>query len=482
MAAKKKSTKAATAKKVVAKAKPKPKVRRPTILQRLERGEGDTRTFWELSRLDLTLTTRFGRHLSAGRSVTKTFETKKALETAIDKLLADKRAEGYSDPAPKEVIGGSSKKGVSARNPELEALIEEDPSDLSRYLIYADWLQQEMDPRGELIMAQHALATSTSNHDLDAAEHVEEQLLKTFQAELVGDLAKYARFRGAFGNSSRGISWRCGFIRAIRIQQWGARLSTDDAIRALLDHPSGRFVEHIGIDASSLASACEALSEGKTPKTFTTLAISNPYHFEESLAPLAKLDPPLKKLWLSGGLEGAGLDVVRGLQELDIAVASPETLRALASATWPDLRRLHLSLLTVETADISASLGPILQRLPAIEHLTLRRWLVGADGALQPQDRIAYVILDTFRREKTTLARLDLEMALTKSGADALAPMIRELPRTLRLHIPKAAIANPVTRAMFAGELKVVLVDQDVEERDRNNIDAYHHAHEGSIT
>lgn len=479
MAAKKKSTKAA-AKKAAAKAKPKPKVRRPTVLRRLEKGEGDTRTFWELSRLDLTLTTRFGRHLSAGRSVTKTFETKTALETAIDKLLADKRAEGYSDPAPKEVIGGSSRKGVTARNPELEALIEEDPSDLSRYLIYADWLQQEMDPRGELIMAQHALATSTSDHELDAAEHIEEQLLKTFQAELVGDLAKYTRFRGAFGSSSRGISWRCGFIRAIRIQQWGARLPTDDAIRALLDHPSGRFIEHIGVDASALADACEALSEpGKTPKTFTTLAISNPYYFEESLAPLAKLDPPLRKLWLSGGFEGAGLDAVRGLEELDVAVASPETLRAITSATWPDLRRLHLSLSTVEPTDVSASLPAILQRLPVIEHLTLRRWLVGADGALQPQDRIAYVILETFRQEKTPLVRLDLEMALTKAGAEGLAPIIRELPRTLRLHIPKAAISDAVTRAMFASELKVVLVDGDVEERDRNNIDAYHHAKPG---
>ncbi|HEY1814001.1 MAG TPA: TIGR02996 domain-containing protein [Kofleriaceae bacterium] len=44
---------------------------------------------------------------------------------------------------------------MCARNTELEEQIFADPSDPAAYLVYADWLQSQSDPRGELIVRQH---------------------------------------------------------------------------------------------------------------------------------------------------------------------------------------------------------------------------------------------------------------------------------------------------------------------------------------
>src|SRR5262245_57286291 len=123
--------------------------RRNKTFVRLEKGEGKERAFWEISRTKTTLTTRFGKHLSAGRTTVKELRD---TQKAYDEAIAAKLAEGYVEPIPQAVVGATSRSGVSARNPELEALIEEDPNDLSRYLIYGDWLQQQGDPRGELVV------------------------------------------------------------------------------------------------------------------------------------------------------------------------------------------------------------------------------------------------------------------------------------------------------------------------------------------
>jgi uncharacterized protein (TIGR02996 family) len=41
------------------------------------------------------------------------------------------------------------------RNPELLETIAEDPFDIDRYLVYADWLQEHQEARGHLITLQH---------------------------------------------------------------------------------------------------------------------------------------------------------------------------------------------------------------------------------------------------------------------------------------------------------------------------------------
>ena len=126
-----------------------------TSTVRLESGEGDRRLFWEITRTKATITTRFGRVLNAGRSLTKTFKSTAAAEEAFASAIEEKRNGGYAERAQRAEVGSSATKGVSTRDPTLEALIDEDPRDPQRYLVYADWLQQQSDARGELIVIHH---------------------------------------------------------------------------------------------------------------------------------------------------------------------------------------------------------------------------------------------------------------------------------------------------------------------------------------
>ena len=188
------------------------------VTLRLERGDGDARVFWEITRERAVVTTRFGRHLSAGRKIVKEHETPAAATRAYEKAVEAKRREGYAAPHVRAEVGSASRKGVSARNPELEALIDEAPGDAERYLVYADWLQQQFDPRGELSVIQHRLATSTDPHEIGLLERDHAALLKKFEAELLGPLAQYVFLRSSV-RSFRTFSWRCGFIRAARLSR-----------------------------------------------------------------------------------------------------------------------------------------------------------------------------------------------------------------------------------------------------------------------
>src|SRR5688500_18514450 len=54
------------------------------------------------------------------------------------------------------------------RNLALEEAIAQDPDDEEAYLVYADWLAERGDPRGELIAVQHAQRAAATVADLRA--------------------------------------------------------------------------------------------------------------------------------------------------------------------------------------------------------------------------------------------------------------------------------------------------------------------------
>ena len=90
---------------------------------------------------------------------------------------------------------------------ELERRLARDPDDLDAYLVYADWLQQRGDSRGELIAIQHAqLGVEPGS---DAAARLGEREAACFAAhaqELLGPLANEP-YAGRVE-----LEWRCGFI------------------------------------------------------------------------------------------------------------------------------------------------------------------------------------------------------------------------------------------------------------------------------
>lgn len=161
--------------------------------------------------------------------------------------------------------------GGEQREPGLEAAISRAPDDPAAYLVYADWLQQHGEPRGELIVVQRALAGAPRDAALLAREAA---LFAEHGERLLGPLALLADAK---------LVWYCGFVRVLDLRASLAEAgpaSLAEAgpapLAALLGHPSLQFVHRLAYVAGP----------------------------ETPLAPLAEHAPPtLRWLELSGDAE-----------------------------------------------------------------------------------------------------------------------------------------------------------------------------------
>src|ERR1051326_6499348 len=92
-----------------------------------------------------------------------------------------------------------------AREPALEAAIAAAPEDPAGYLVYADWLQQHGEPRGELIVIQHALVKTPRDRELRAR-----------QTALFGEHSD--RLRGPLMLVEHAkVDWHLGFVRGLEL-------------------------------------------------------------------------------------------------------------------------------------------------------------------------------------------------------------------------------------------------------------------------
>jgi uncharacterized protein (TIGR02996 family) len=147
------------------------------------------------------------------------------LEAVLREVLA---THDDDDPAPT----------IEARRPELEALLCDEPDKLEHRLVYADWLQGEHDPFGELIACQCAAAREPDNPTLERAAAA---TLAELTPALLGPLAEY------LGSVVR-LEWRCGFIEVATLGK-----SVDDhepyegaiLLRWLLDHRAAMLLREL---------------------------------------------------------------------------------------------------------------------------------------------------------------------------------------------------------------------------------------------
>jgi uncharacterized protein (TIGR02996 family) len=444
---------------------------------RLERGEGKERVFWEIACTKVTITTRFGRWLNEGRRVEKRLGSAAEAEQLVAKLIADKRKDGYEDPPRKLAAGASSVKGVSMRNAELEALIDDDPHDPQGYLVYADWLQQQGDARGELIIVQHGLSLDPDDAALARAEST---LLKTFEEELLGPLARYTHIR-TNERSFKGLAWRYGFVRAARFRRT-ARAPLSASVRLLLEHASGRFLERLvlghaisaGDPERDLGPVFEVLATA-APRTLDWLVIGEGHFSWNPSAEAVHLDglwaamPRLRCLALGSAQPVLGTVRAEGLEELVVLFADQPEVAAIAGARWPRLNRLSLTL-TIPTQSPRALAALFAARgLPSLAHLTVHRWLTrdyesGAYGepVLVQQDALAHDTLEFAASRR--LGRLDLDMPLTEAGAAAILGL-RTLSSIGTITLPAEAIGSAKLRASLVARFpNVVFTDARIDE------------------
>jgi uncharacterized protein (TIGR02996 family) len=126
------------------------------------------------------------------------------------------------------------KRAPSQRSEELEAAVLADPDADAPRLVYADWLQSQGDPRGELASVQTALRTAKGDA-WAKLKTKERELFDTHAATLYGPLLKWRRAR------LTGVEWRAGFVDGIR----GADFHDSETLSEFLQHPSARFVRRV---------------------------------------------------------------------------------------------------------------------------------------------------------------------------------------------------------------------------------------------
>src|SRR5262249_28733887 len=107
--------------------------------------------FWNIALQGARFTVTFGKVGAKGQTRLKTFADEAAARKAHDKLIDEKLAKGYVDtsaappPAP------------PPQQRALEDALAESPDDLAAHAVYADYLMERGEPRGELIQVQLAL-------------------------------------------------------------------------------------------------------------------------------------------------------------------------------------------------------------------------------------------------------------------------------------------------------------------------------------
>lgn len=121
-----------------------------------------------------------------------------------------------------------------ARDLDLETRIAEDTDALEPYLVYADWLQERGDPRGELITIQVLMETADRAAFITLRKR-EIDLLRDHLAYLRGPLAPTA------------ITYhRRGFVRQIDAI---GDVGLDHVLTALaIDHIATRFLARVRCD------------------------------------------------------------------------------------------------------------------------------------------------------------------------------------------------------------------------------------------
>jgi uncharacterized protein (TIGR02996 family) len=252
-----------------------------------------------------------------------------------------------------------------ARNLELEARIFAEPEDPDAYLVYADWLQAEGDPFGQLIIYDHHLA-ETPTSELAAARRAHFAL---HQRRFLGDLAESDRY-----------TWRLGYIRR-------AEVAHPDEAAALWRAPAARFLTALCVHGVSvrlsrgspyagffvgtlLDGVVKPLREleihlGRPPALVSTQRASVRVA-ELDVAPLWRRYPNLREVVLDGAFELGEIALPEATRfELRDDALSDSALDSVSAAAWPRLEELVLAGLfeRVDDAILDATAFPSLRRL-----------------------------------------------------------------------------------------------------------------------
>lgn len=303
-----------------------------------------------------------------------------------DSFLSDliEKNPPHSETTLSDSLGSGEEVEPCLVNAELEIPLFADPDDEAAYLAYGEWLEQQGDPRGELIKIQHQLIT---DDDADLWEE-EEELLDMHAERLIG--APLAVYSGPFK-----AEWHLGFLRSVSMgldeESWDGGTSLTDLLGGLIQHPSAHFLQHLTVgwcpsaddfDEIDYQPIVDILAGLDPSSTLRSLFIGDCWPEAEiswinlgDLSGLYKSLSGLRRLELLGnGLTLGSISLPRlrrlGLYSGDLQA---KNVASLEKASWPELEHLELWLGNAQPDEVMPALRRLLtpKRLPALKVLAL---------------------------------------------------------------------------------------------------------------
>ena len=428
---------------------------------RYEFSEGTSNKFWEIALASSSFTTTFGKIGATGQTTIKKFSSAADAKKEHDKLVAEKVKKGYklaggkaAKAAPakadaKPATKGQAKKAapvvedgtkLDARNPELEKAILANPNDREAYTVYADWLMEQGDPRGELISLQ------LGNKDGQA-----KKLIEKHQDYFLGPLAAHQKVYDDNGNNSsshlrtsaqekewqkladQAFFWRNGFIHRVRLSHnsysgTGFEGELSKILEQVFAHPSGRFVVELSFmsdgdpNEDDLQDLIDVVAK-KAPPTIRKITLGDnidqiSWHHTGKLDKLWKAVPNLRTFDIESGDFSVGKLVAPKLEKARFVTGGMDaaSAKSIATAQIPAIKHLEIYFGTDEYGGTSSlkDIKPLLDRtdLPKFEYLGIKNAeFLDEVAAAIPKAKI-------LKQLKT----LDLSLGtMTDAGAEALA-------------------------------------------------------------
>jgi uncharacterized protein (TIGR02996 family) len=440
---------------------------------RLEFVEGSSNKFWELALDGAQYQVRWGRIGTKGQEKAFSCANPGKAKTESDKLIAEKRKKGYVDVKGSAAAGGKTKAAPApklARDPSLEKVIAGSPDDPAGYLVYADWLQAQGDPRGELVSLQHSLSEKA-----DPALAKREKQILSSNGSFIGGIEKELAT----------VTWRWGFIDSVRIfnkKDWmDNSFDVMPITRQIFGSPAAAFVRELKLGVirwemndKDVAQILGEVAKLGAADKIRVLRLGDVHDIDIDLAhhPLGKLDvlsksfKNLEVLTLYGHeFSFASLELPK-LRELAIKTCglSKKNMAAIANHKWPKLESLEL---WFGAEDYGAQCKP--KDLAAI-----------FDGSAIPKVKklglknaeFTNAICEELARGKVMkqLEELDLSMGtMDDKGAQALAANPKAFAHLKRLDVSDNFLSKKAIADLKKIGCPIVAKDQkDIEEGDED--------------
>jgi uncharacterized protein (TIGR02996 family) len=348
-----------------------------------------------------------------------------------------------------------------ARNSELEALIAKSPDDPSNYLVYADWLQGQNDPLGELISVgvKRESADSDSLRDQEKALHD----------------ANDATWLGALATQKDGFSytWRRGFLHEVTLgDDDSADVELGDLYQKLRPLPVAQFLHTLRFGAfqnddgePTWDSAVEAMIEYGVPSTLRELVFDRGSYWDISwtylntLEPVYQRVPDLEVLDIRLGHMDLGAIDLPNLREFSVYTGgfTSENMQSVLAAKWPKLERLVLRFGGNEDYGATCTLDDVLplldgKTIPNVKHLALANSEF-ADAL------IPHLAKSPLLRQLTSL---DLSLGtMSNSGAEAIVAHADAFAHLEELDLHRNYLGGDALAAVQKVAKKVVVHDQE---------------------